>query len=148
MARFQLDFPNFSPENCSSKEISPFDPKYNCIAWAAGDRRRWWWPDDPDFGYGYWPSGVKREETLVAFVAAFGTLGYEECPEGTPERGFDKIALFIAADGTPTHAARQLSDGTWSSKLGVFEDVCHADLDCLTGPLYGRVAAFLRRKSF
>ena len=24
---------------------SPATPEYNCIAWAAGETDRWWWPD-------------------------------------------------------------------------------------------------------
>jgi hypothetical protein len=56
---------------------SPKERRYNCIAWAAGDLRRWWWPEPPpdDHGY-YWPPGVSNEETLAAFVAAFATLGF------------------------------------------------------------------------
>ncbi len=56
---------------------SPQTPRYNCIAWAAGDTRRWWWPDPSPFAY--WPPGIPRENTLPHFIEAFRTLGYEPC---------------------------------------------------------------------
>jgi hypothetical protein len=89
---------------------SPKDRKYNCIAWAAGDPRRWWWPNPPpdDEGY-YWPAGAPHEETVATFVAAFATLGFAPCEEDTIEPGQERIALFAIADGAPTHAARQLA---------------------------------------
>ena len=40
------------------------------------------------------------------------------------EPGFEKVALY-ALGGVPKHAARQLSSGRWSSKLGDLEDVEH-----------------------
>jgi hypothetical protein len=47
-------------------------------------------------------------------------------------------------DGTPTHAARQLPDGTWTSKLGISEDIQHA-LDDLAGAVYRAVVQILKR---
>jgi hypothetical protein len=116
---------------------------YNCIAWAAGDTAHWWWPDnDPDATV-FWPPGVALEETLAAFVAAFAVLGYSPCSGEEPEPGFEKVALF-ARDGVPTHAARQLPDGRWTSKLGLREDIEH-DLHAVGGELYGTVVQLLKR---
>ncbi|MCI0637958.1 MAG: hypothetical protein L0Y72_23715 [Gemmataceae bacterium] len=39
----------------------------------------------------------------------------------------------------PTHAARQLPTGRWSSKLGPSEDIEH-DLHALEGEIYGTIA--------
>jgi hypothetical protein len=123
---------------------SPATHDYNCIAWAAGDTARWWWPEvDPDNAAVFWPSGVALEETLPAFVAAFATLGYAPCPGEEPEPGFEKVALF-ARDGVATHAARQLPDGRWTSKLGLGEDIEH-DLHAVAGELYGSVVLLLKR---
>jgi hypothetical protein len=94
---------------------SPESVDYNCIAWAAGEDDRFWWPDL--LGIGYWPPGAVRRETLDAFVEAYGTLGYAVCADGILEEGFEKVALFTRA-GKPTHAARQLRSGAWTSKLG------------------------------
>ena len=29
-------------------DVSPATPRYNCIAWAAGENHRRWWPADWD----------------------------------------------------------------------------------------------------
>jgi hypothetical protein len=44
---------------------SPHDFRYNCVAWAAGDVSRWWWPTEP--AVAYWPDGVAREETVCLY---------------------------------------------------------------------------------
>ena len=122
---------------------SPRDGDYNCVAWAVGDDRNWWWPDAA--GEDTWPSGVPRHITLEAFREAFATLGYEVCDNDQLEPGYEKVALFALA-GVPTHAARQLPSGRWTSKLGRAEDIEHA-LHDLTGAVYGSVALVLRRPS-
>jgi len=122
---------------------SPRDSDYNCIAWVAGDTHTWWWPGR-DVGREYWPAGVPRERTRDAFVAAFASLGYTVCEGEDPESGYEKIALFADGDARPTHAARQLSGGRWSSKLGKAEDIEHALRD-LEGALYGSVVVLLKR---
>ena len=81
-------------------------PVHNCIAWAAGDVKNWWWPDEPaQPDSASWPPTVPRERTLDAFRQAFAALGYTVCEDEEPEAGHEKIALF-AASGVPTHAAR------------------------------------------
>jgi hypothetical protein len=120
--------------------------KYNCFAWAAGDSHRRWEPDAQN-NY-YWPKGVPRELTIEAFVRAYETLGYVECPDASVERGFQKVAIYTKRyyEGTrPTHAALQLPDGRWTSKLGDAEDIEHADLDALRGRDYGVPARYLKR---
>jgi hypothetical protein len=124
---------------------SPAERHYNCIAWAAGDTQRWWWPErDPDNGY--WPEGVEAAVTLSAFVAAFMTLGYAACDQEAVELGLERIALFTESTGIPTHAARQLPSGRWTSKLGALEDIEH-DLHDLIGETYGTVAQLMVRRS-
>lgn len=140
---FSRDFPFLRPEDCGP-DLSEFCVEYNCIAWSVEDKENWWWPDDPEIGYGYWPSGVAREVTISAFAEAFATLGYRVCENGSPEAGFNKIALYALED-SPTHAARQLPNGFWTSKLGDFEDINHRNLECLNGPLYGEVVRYFKR---
>ena len=120
---------------------SPRDRAYNCIAWAAGQSDAWWWPDPT--GQYYWPASVPRQESVDAFVAAFGSLGYVQCDDEQPETGFDRVALFARA-GTPTHAARQLRSGLWTSKLGQDVDIIHS-LRALEGDRYGTVATVMKR---
>ncbi len=119
---------------------SPTDAAYNCLAWAANDAENWWWPDDDS----YWPAGAPRTHTLEAFIVAYQSLGYGICDNSDSERGFEKIAIYEDSDG-PQHAARQLADGTWSSKLGPWEDITHATLTSLECTTYGNAATFMKR---
>jgi hypothetical protein len=122
---------------------SPANPHYNCIAWASGDTGKWWWPG-PDPDQEYWPTGVPRESSVAAFFAVFALAGYSVCDSEEVEEGIEKLALFGNTQGLPTHAARQLSNGRWTSKLGKREDIEHA-LHDLEGELYGRVVHILKR---
>ncbi len=119
------------------------DPVYNCIAWAAGVTNHWWWPlENP--AEAHWPDGLARVRTREAFCAAFATLGYVDCSGEDAEPGFEKVALFADALDRPTHAARQLPSGRWTSKLGKAEDIEH-DLHDLEGDLYGIVVFVMKR---
>lgn len=114
--------PHLNPTN--HRVTSPRKSRYNCIAWAAGSEDEWW---SPVQRY-YWPADVPREQTVEAFEKAFVTLGYEECADGSLEEGWEKIAIFAKNTGDtarllPTHVARQLQDGRWTSKLGTLEDI-------------------------
>ena len=122
---------------------SPATTDYNCIAWAAGDDAEWWWPDRS--GFGYWPPHIERAETLEAFIAAYGTLGYEPCADGELEADHEKVALYVDAHSKPTHAARQLPSGNWTSKLGEWEDIEHNSPEGVAGMVYGTVRQYLRR---
>jgi hypothetical protein len=130
-----------APDN--HHDTSPLDNRYNCIAHAASAQNRWWWPDKD--GFGYWPSGVPRNVTIDAFILSYGTLGYEVCDDASVEDGYEKIALY-ALNNTPTHAARLLSNGKWTSKLGKLEDIEHDTASTIEGPAYGTAVLFMRRK--
>jgi hypothetical protein len=144
MPRIEVIFPGL--RTGSYHVTSPATDEYNCIAWAAGDTAQWWWPDpDPD-AVVFWPPGVPRERTRDAFVAAFASLGYAACEGEGPEAGYEKIALFADAEGRPTHAARQLPGGRWTSKLGIAEDIEHG-LHDLEGAIYGAVVLVMKRSA-
>jgi hypothetical protein len=121
---------------------SPETKQYNCIAWAAGVIDRWWWPGLKPFAY--WPPGVPTRLHLDSFVAAFNSLGYEVCDNGAHEPGFEKVALFVDSNGVPTHAARELASGRWTSKLGPWEDIDHTIFGLEVGP-YGTATQYLKR---
>ena len=132
----------------SFRIASEQDESYNCIAYAAEDTTRIWWPVDPDDSSGrfYWPPIVPRQATVVAFIAAFAVLGYEICTGGAFEDGYQKIALYVR-DGKPQHAARQcLRSKVWVSKLGGDVDIEHERADSLTGDLYGEVYCVMKRE--
>jgi hypothetical protein len=139
------------------RKTSCEDTHYNCIDHAAGKDDNWWWPPvDGEMEGVHWPAGVAPVETVEAFILAYETEGYEICPTQSREleAGFEKIAIYIDVDGTPTHAARQLPDGSWTSKLGDWEDIQHQTLEALeTGDDeahqelgYGKVAKIMRRR--
>jgi hypothetical protein len=60
------------------------------------------------------------------------------------KEGYERIALYASADGVPTHAARQLRDGRWTSKLGRCEDI-EDQLRDLQGENYGAVVHIMKR---
>lgn len=134
-------FPNLT--STGYKVLRPADPSFNCVAWAAGIDDDWWWPDT--HGFCDWPTGAPREKTISAFVRAFATLGFEECDHADTEDGFEKIAIYAIGD-LPTHVARQVETGAWTSKLGNEELIEHA-LKGLEGDTYGRVVVFMKRIS-
>jgi hypothetical protein len=138
--RLEMLFPGLT--RAGYRITSPQERRYNCIAWAAGEAHQWWWPDPT--GRDYWPSSVARSETLAEFRNVFRTLGYTECDLEVQEQGFEKIALFSDLSGSPTHAARQLPTGLWTSKLGELEDIEH-ELRALEGTEYGLVAQIMKR---
>lgn len=136
----ERDYPNL--KNTTYQITSPDTLDYNCIAWAAGDTTKWWWPDQ-DFIH-YWPPNVPREETLEAFILMFETLGYQVFLQADFESGWEKIAIYAKND-KPRHAARQLPNGKWTSKIGQYEDIEHDSLMGLEGDLYGQVVCLMRR---
>jgi hypothetical protein len=87
---------------------------------------------------------VPAELTVSAMTAALATVGYAPCDDGAAEAGFEKAAVY-ARGGVPTHVAKQLPGGRWSSKLGKDCVVSHATTAGLEGAVYGRVVAYLRR---
>ena len=88
---------------------------------------------------------MNREERLDYFVEAFGTLGYEVCPDGSLEADYEKVAIYTQS-GVPTHAAKQLPDARWKSKLGSWEDIEHNTVKAVEEYIYGKTVLFLRRK--
>ena len=56
-----------------------------------------------------------------------------------------KVALYADEWGGWTHAARQLADGWWTSKLGPAEDILHRTPSALVGVVYGEVREFMKR---
>lgn len=140
--RLESEFSSLDEHNYDV--TSPQTTSYNCIAWAAGDDVSWWWPDQMN-AY-HWPDEVPREETLEAFIKAFKTLGYRHCEDGELEDRYEKIAIYAQPISLkPEHAARQLPDGTWSSKMGTDHDIMHKRPENISGKWYGIPAKFMRR---
>ncbi len=135
-------FPALNEQNCQT--TSPVDERYNCIAWAADDTEKWWWPDPLE--QQYWPQEVPRESSLLAFQLMFQHLGYSSQSDDSLEPNKPKVAIFVDPNQVPTHAARQLPNGNWTSKLGRQNDIEH-ELVAIEGPAYGKVAIILAKVS-
>jgi hypothetical protein len=116
---------------------SPKTQAYNCVAWAAGDSTRW---REPRI---YWPG--PPGDDLASLVSLFAALGYTPCTGDELEPGHEKVALYADDQGEWTHAARQLTDGWWTSKLGPDEDILHRTPQALAGDLYGQVQVIMKR---
>jgi len=133
------DFPRLTESN--HRLTSAADPDYNCIAWAVGDTEHWWQPGR------YWPISARRDDFGIAVLEqALRALGFEDCEtDDVFEADYDKVAIY----GNTlfyTHAAKQLSNGKWSSKLGKAEDIEHDSPEDVAGGIYGEVVEILRRR--
>jgi hypothetical protein len=133
-------FPNLLEEGYDVK--SKRTASYDCIAWAVHDESVRW---DPAPGY-YWPRRLPRNYTDEAVVTVFESLGFERCPAGDLEEGFEKLAIY-SKSGEFLHVARQLPGGNWTSKLGIREDIEHQTLFALEGADCGEVSCFLKKRS-
>jgi hypothetical protein len=117
--------------------LAPHSDTYNCIAWSMGIKDHWVWP-----GY-----------SMSAFDKAYSRLGYRRLKSVNlrHERGVQKIVLYGTRTGNGsvncTHAARQSSDGTWTSKLGKLPLIRHQSANALSGSSYGHpVAVYAKKK--
>lgn len=93
----------------------------------------------------YWPPGIPALPTLSGVVEAYETVGFELSESEALERGFEKLAIFADETGEPRHAARQLSSGGWTSKLGDHVDIEHDELDAVGGAIFGEPVLYMRR---
>ncbi len=117
---------------------SPPSLQYNCVAWALGITTQWWSHDRT------WLDSVSRSLEPGALTQLFEAFGYVLCDSPDREPGYEKVALY-ALDGEWQHAARQLDDGRWTSKLGPFEDITHPSPGDVTGDAFGNIHCIMRR---
>lgn len=115
--------------------------RYNCISYSLGIRDRW---ISPVTGPGRLP--------LLWADRVYGRLGYRRLPAADlrPSAGTEKVAVYaiVGGDGRVarlTHAAVQLPDGTWASKVGPFALIRHRTPAAMEGPSHGRVVAVYAR---
>lgn len=133
-------FPNLVSGDSWYEIASPRDAQYNCHALAVGDTTRRWAPvrssgeQEEDF---FWPLQVSGSQ-VDDFFALYESLGYRQCEHGEPEKGFEKLALFVDDWGRVTHTAfRRDGEDVWVSKLGRSYDIKHNRVDAVGGHLYG-----------
>jgi hypothetical protein len=142
-ADIDASLPNLAPSDYTI--TSPDDDNYNCFCWAIrGGKNDVWCSPTPIAGY-YWPPGLSRNATLITFIELYELEGrYVTCDNGDLEAGYEKIALYVDATNEICHAARQLPSGTWTSKLGVLDDIEHENPFVLEAD-YGPVIQFMKR---
>lgn len=136
-------FPQLKPEHY--KKTSEIDPAYNCTAFALGDDSTQAWIDPTPGRHRTWPESVPRQSDMLTYIKLYEFYGFTVCADSSLEQGFEKIALYSDQWNSFTHAARQREDGRWVSKLGAWEDIEHASLECLAGESYGTAARYLKR---
>ncbi|MBI2767466.1 MAG: hypothetical protein HYX53_16345 [Chloroflexi bacterium] len=91
-----------------------------------------------------WPPDIPTVDRLAAILTFLRRLKFELCDHFEFEEGYEKVAILLDEHG-PTHVALQLGDGSWTSKLGDWEDINHTTLDVLEGSRYGTASLALRR---
>jgi hypothetical protein len=112
--------------------LAPASVMYNCIGWSLGNTGAWVWPTD-----GQQPAYLPNFDALYRYYGFRRVKGLEfrRWP------GHDKVVLYAVrkSDGSiqPTHAARQMPDGSWSSKLGSLPLIRHLHPNDIAGPSYG-----------
>lgn len=139
----ESDFPNL--RGTDWRKSSEIDDGYNCIAFAVHDTRQYWDPNIIGLRGYYWPPGVPRDDNMASWIKVFEIHAFRVCEHGELEPGLEKIAIYADENQVPTHVARQLNDGTWTSKLGPYEDIEHRSLRALESYAYGNVAVFMKR---
>ena len=142
-SEIETDFPRLKEgENYSIESDETL--AYNCLAWVVHSVAHSWDPEETCGGY--WPPGIPRQNTVSTWMSALHTQIFKPCDAESPEPGYEKVAIFANSDGEPTHAARQLRDGRWTSKLGDGHDIIHTNLEILEGEYYGKVVQIMKRR--
>lgn len=137
-ALLKTAFPNLTNE--SLEIVDQPSEQYNCIAFAAGDTGKWWWPDSIN----YWPAWATLDQKIESLREAFAGLGYEQCNNSEAESGYQKVALY-EDQGMAQHVALQMPNGRWRSKMGQGPVIEHDSPESLSGGMYGAVHYFMRR---
>ena len=114
--------------------------EYNCRAYAAGNTGDWWWPD----GTNYWPPWATLDDRIDSLQEAFVGIGYELCDDGHFDEDYRKVALY-EVEGKFQHAAAQMPNGAWRSKMGEGPVIEHRSPESLSGGIYGNATVFMRK---
>ena len=135
---FINEFPNLHGEGFEI--VDQPSQRYNCIGYAASDATRWWWPD----GINYWPPWATLDTKMESLMEALAGLGYEQCDDSDPEDGYQKVALY-EVQGEFQHAAVQMPNGHWRSKMGRGPAIEHRNPESLSSGIYGNPTTYMRR---
>ena len=135
-----LKFPKLKNEDYNI--VGDYSDKYNCIAYAAGDTNRSWSITQGNY---YWPDYATRTRSIESLKQVFVGIGYEQCNDNKIENGYKKIALYESEEGW-THAAIQMPNGYWRSKLGDGPIIEHKNPQSLSNKEYGKPTIYMKIK--
>jgi hypothetical protein len=139
IVKYRNAFPNLTDSN--HRNTSEPTKSYNCFGWALSGGEMLIAPLP---GY-FWPKSAPRNLKLASLAIVADAFGYSRCENGVFEEGIEKIALYGLVDGVD-HAARQLqTNGRWTSKRGLEDDIEHDTAECISGGKYGQVLAYFSR---
>ena len=142
---YHFGFPN--SERDKFKHHSEETTEYNCIAFALEIQDKWIDPETQDPLDGtkpWWPDKIPRDRTLSTFIKLFELYGFQKCLDKNLEEDYVRIAIFVRGDKV-AHAARQIGNGMWVSKLGNGVDCIHS-LSAIHNGMYGVVRQFMKKK--
>jgi len=142
MARWTQQLISAFPQLASEGYEIVGDPteQYNCIAYAAGDTSRWWEHSENH----HWPGYASRSNSMESLKQVFLGLGFQPCNDSRMEDGYQKVALY-EQEGAWTHAAVQMPNGRWRSKMGRGPVIEHQSPQSLSGGIYGEPSTCMRR---
>lgn len=138
-------FPKLTEHN--HRRTSLATGRYNCLAFACGDERKWWEPI-PGGRY-HWPPTARWDTSLTTVTNIFLADGFTVTDNRAVEFGYIKVAIYVELEDIETYSHVAVSNGLeWKSKLGKGQDIAHDSLDLLEGDQadeYGLVAVILRK---
>jgi hypothetical protein len=141
LRELEREFPNIGRSGVF-RPTSPIDPRYNCIAYAAGRTDVWYWP-----GSIGWPHELPSKINCASLQSLFtDLLDFEITTDDKFEVGYKKVCLFKDQSSMPTHASFLVEKGVWKSKFGRFINALHSLSDLEEGA-YGEPYVFLRKRS-
>ena len=84
--------------------------------------------------------GIPLNNRLETVIVLCEANGYTNCQSGEREDAYEKIAIYELLGWGVQHISRQLRDGSWTSKLGDWEDICHKSPTSVESSDYGTVS--------
>lgn len=114
--------------------------EYNCISHTLNIDNDICWPYDEN---NYWP--VKRELNKESFDSFYEYHGFEKIDflDFSYDPKYIKVALYCKK-GIPTHAAIQINENFWESKVGELGIIKH-DLFEIENETYGEATQIYRK---
>ena len=90
--------------------------------------------------------GDADQRDRASLTEAFAGKEYERCNDYEAEVGYQKVALYEAQD-LIQHAAAQMPNGRWRSKMGRGPVIEHHSPNSLSGGPYGNPTIIMRKET-